>query len=296
MPLKRKPERTSRSGNSTVQVGTELLSVIAKIGAPSTVGKIASAANMSPSRTYRHLRGLVQANFVEQDVATGRYTLGTEALHVGLAALAGIQPLREALKIMPALTEDTGLASAVSIWGSFGPTLVMSEQGGLTSALKYREGSIQRLLTTATGHVFLTYLPDSVTKPIVDSEFGAWREQNPDGDAIAWRSRCDEIRKMVRKTGLGISPRARDSSRVNLAAPIFDHLGRMCLALSLLGARGDVGQVSQSAAANVLRTAARSLSDKLGAPRSETLKSEPPRVVQPGSNGPKSKPARDPAR
>ena len=59
MPRPRNVQQAPRArGNSSIETGTHLLSVIARFSGPITLGAIAEAAGLTPSRTYRYLRGL----------------------------------------------------------------------------------------------------------------------------------------------------------------------------------------------------------------------------------------------
>lgn len=263
---KRKKAATSRHGNSTIRIGTRLLSAIARLNEPATLRTIAEVTGLTPSTAYRYLRGLVQTGFIEQHETTGRYALGSEALHVGLSALGRIQPVREAMKLLPDLTETTGLSSSISVWGSHGPTLLISEQGSVISMPRYREGSVQRLLTTATGQIFMTYMPTARVLPILEEEIAAWNATHAQQQHVSLAS-IERIKKSVDQNGLAISGRAKDENRANLAAPVFDHLGRLCLVISLVGAYGSVAALARSQFAAELKSVAAKLSDRLGAPR-----------------------------
>lgn len=274
LPARRKSTSRSSRGNSTIRIGTQLLSAIARLSGPATLRTIAEVTGLTPSTAYRYLRGLVQSRYIEQHEPSGRYTLGSEALHVGLAALGRIQPVREAMKILPDLTESTGLPSSISVWGSHGPTLLISEQGGIISSPRYREGMVQRLLTTATGQVFMTYMPPSATLPVLEEEIRAWKSSHSNQPVIPMPS-IERIKKNVQSNGLAISGRAKDQNRANLAAPVFDHLGRLCVVISLVGAQGPVATLMKSELAEQLKNAAGTLSDRLGAPRNLDSAMEP---------------------
>ena len=271
MPERKQPARRRASagrarsrGNSTILIGAELLSVIARLDGPASLSRIAEAANLTPSRAYRYLRGLVDSRYVEQDPLSGRYDLGAEALHVGLAALGRVEPCRRAMALLPELTERTGLVAALTVWGSHGPTVLMSEHGRLISRLRMREGVVLPLLGTAAGRVFLTYMPAQYTEPLLRREIAEWNADHP-GEPMN-EARIARLQEEVRRHGVALSAGRRNRTHANLSAPVFDHLGRLCLALSLIGTKGTFDDSLTGAPAQELKRIAGTLSHRLGAP------------------------------
>ena len=116
MARKPRAKAPATRGNSTIVIGARLLGVVSQFDGPTTLTRIAEAAAMSPSRAYRYLRGLVDSGLVEQDSSSGRYDLGPEVLRLGLAAISRIDPVRQAIAMLPDLTERTGLVSTLAIW------------------------------------------------------------------------------------------------------------------------------------------------------------------------------------
>jgi DNA-binding IclR family transcriptional regulator len=259
-------ERARSRGNSTILIGAQLLSVISRLDGPASLTRIAEAASLSPSRAYRYLRGLVESRYVEQDPLSGRYDLGAEALHVGLAALGRVEPCRRAMAVLPELTERTRLVASLTVWGSHGPTVLMSEHGSLISQLRVREGIVLPLLGTAAGKVFLTYMPAKHTEPVLGREIAEWNVDRAPADAMT-PARIAELQEEVRSNGVAASSGRRNRTHANLAAPVFDHLGRLCLAISLIGVRGTFDDSPTGSTALELKRMTQALSDRLGATR-----------------------------
>jgi len=260
------PERARSRGNSTILIGAQLLSVISRLDGPASLTRIAEAASLSPSRAYRYLRGLVESRYVEQDPLSGRYDLGAEALHVGLAALGRVEPCRRAMAVLPELTERTRLVASLTVWGSHGPTVLMSEHGSLISQLRVREGIVLPLLGTAAGKVFLTYMPAKHTEPVLAREIVEWNVDRGPSDAMT-PARIADLQAEVRRNGVAASAGRRNRTHANLAAPVFDHLGRMCLAISLIGVKGTFDDSPVGSTAAELKRMTEALSDRLGATR-----------------------------
>src|SRR5690348_7719291 len=74
-------------GVQSIEVGMRLLTALAEAGGEKGLNALAAAAGMPPAKAHRYLVSLTRSGFVEQDAATGRYALGTQAVWVGLVAL-----------------------------------------------------------------------------------------------------------------------------------------------------------------------------------------------------------------
>ena len=252
-----------RHGNRSIVVGVALLNVIAKLGKPATFSEIAAAAAMSPTRTHRYLLGLVRTRLIDHNALTGRYDLGSQIIELGVAALGRVDAVRLGIEALAGLTEETRHASLICVWGTNGPTVIRWEQADLMSAVRIREGRTLSLLRSASGRVFLTFLPPAVTEPFVEKEIEAWTRT---------------IRRRTRLTRAGCKSCAQKSSHMErhmesakipdfaaLAAPVFDAAGRIALCVTLISTIGSLDTSYDGAPARALRQVTETLSRNLGA-------------------------------
>jgi DNA-binding IclR family transcriptional regulator len=256
--------RSRSPGNSTIATGARLLTVVAGLDGPATLTRIAAASGMLPSRAYRYLRGLCDAGLLEQERSSGRYDLGPETLNLGLAAISRIDPVRQALAILPVLSQETGLASLISVWGSHGPTVIRCEHANLTAPIRIREGLILPLLQTAAGSLFLAHEPEPATAELLAREVHDWNLVHKGKDRMT-PARIEEIRSSVRKRGVARTIGLRTSIHANLAAPVFGHDGKLELVITVIGVRGTFNTAFTGPPAKKLAAAAKDLSRKIGA-------------------------------
>ncbi len=166
-----------RHGNRSIVVGVSLLKVMARLGRPSTLTEIAAAAAMSPPRAHRYLMGLVLTELVSHDPYTGRYEFGSQLVELGVTAVSRLDGVKLATEKLVEITHRTGLTSSISVWGSYGPTVIRSETAHLDSAVRTREGRTLSLLRTASGRIFLAYLTPQETQARINQELREWDEQ-----------------------------------------------------------------------------------------------------------------------
>jgi DNA-binding IclR family transcriptional regulator len=243
-----------RHGNRSIVVAVSLLRVIASLGRPATLSEIASAAGMSAPRAHRYLLGLTNTRLVEHSSISGHYDLGSEIVELGVAALGKVDAVRFASEALVPLSEETGLASLITVWGTNGPTVIRCEQAQLVSAVRVREGRNLSVLHSAAGRVFMTYLPEAETAPFVEKELATF----PKG-----RKGIAATQAEVRKRGLARGLGEETPNIAALAAPVFAHNGRLALCLGVISAIGFDTSFSGNPA-TALKRAAADLSRRLG--------------------------------
>jgi DNA-binding IclR family transcriptional regulator len=209
------------------------------------------------------LKSLTQAGFLQQDPSTGRYDIGLASIELGLAATARLDAVRLATDLMRPLTDATGLVSLLSVWGSNGPTVIKTEQGGLETAVRIREGVNLSLPITAVGRIFLAYMPAGEIKPLLQRDVAAWnaaaaKGERLDGAAIA------KLQKEVRQHGLSRASGIRNPAVAAVAAPVFGQDGRMAMCLAVTGLIGSFDTSYDAEPAVQLKATAQRLSRMLG--------------------------------
>jgi DNA-binding IclR family transcriptional regulator len=251
-----------RHGNRSIVVAVSLLRVIASLGRSATLTEIASAAGMSAPRAHRYLLGLANTRLVEHSAVSGRYDLGSEIVELGVAALGKVDAVRFASEVLTPLAEETGLAALITVWGTNGPTVIRCEQAQLASSMRVREGRNLSLLRSASGRVFLAYLPEATVAPFVARELEE-AKLRPKTESGSGKS-LETLRAEVRRRGIGRGIGEETSSVAVLAAPVFGANGRLALSIGLISAIGGFDTSYKGEPAMALKRTAAELSRRLG--------------------------------
>ena len=239
-------------GVQSVENGLELMLILAHNRRPMKLTALAEQAGIPPSKAHRYLVSFIRGGFIEQDADTGLYGMGPAALEFSLSCLATIEPISLAAQAARELCARTGQTIAVSVWGSFGPTIVRWEQPARPIMVNVGLGSVFPLYRSATGRVFAAWL----AADLVREHVGRTGEAPEDEPA--------ETIEEVRARGLARASGDFMEGMSAFAAPVFDDRGRLVLALTALGYKAGFDARWSGAVATALREGAERVSRMLG--------------------------------
>jgi DNA-binding IclR family transcriptional regulator len=257
------PEGRGRRGIQSIEVGGRLLAALAAQAQPMMLRDLAAAAGMPPAKAHPYLVSFGRIGLVDQDGATGRYTLGKLALQLGLAALQALEPVRLASSAIAELNARIHHTVALAVWGSHGATIVRIEASSYPIHVNLRVGTVMSLVFTATGRVFAAWLPPALTAPMIRAEL-ARSGSGPASDAPPRRDEVDAALADVRRRGLARAVGHPVPGVNAFSAPVFDHTGALALVLTTLGPAGTFDASWTSPMAAALRDSAAALSQRLG--------------------------------
>ncbi|MDT3683726.1 MAG: IclR family transcriptional regulator [Pseudorhodoplanes sp.] len=249
--------RDQRKGIQSVEQGAKLLEALIKSRKPLPLKTLASLAEMSASMAHRYLTSFIRTELVQQDPVSGHYDLGTLALRLGLAALNRSDYMQVAEYEFRQLVERVDIDGHISVWGTYGVTMVRYHNRHAPILSNFRLGDVLSLLDSAAGRIFLTYLSDPTTRPILNAEISKSEDNKPSAEDIK------NITQFVRKEGYAwIDGQVFHSIRA-IAAPIFDSQGDLQATISLVSNQASLVQFPNPVLDDLKKTAER-ISYRLG--------------------------------
>ena len=178
-------------GIQALDAALSVLRVLRSFDGPATLSDIAREAGMPPSKVHRYLASFIHAGLAVQRERSGRYDLGPEAAELGVAAISRNNFVLRAAEGLEELAEATGQAALLAVWSNSGPTVVRLERGPNLTTTSIGLGSVFPLLHSATGRVFLSYLPQPQLKPRLELELEravaagvSWPDLTPDPGSV----------------------------------------------------------------------------------------------------------------
>lgn len=205
----------------SIEVGFRVIRVLQQAHEPMALRDIAKAADMPASKAHLYLASFMREGLVAQHPQTTRYALGPYATELGLSAIRQLSVVEAASTEMAELTARTGCATYLSVFTEYGPAIVSKVDGNRQGAFTVRLGHVLPMTSSATGIVFLAFLPQA--QSYLSAEGDA--DMMPAPDLLA----------DVRRNGYATTSGLINANFAAISAPIFDYSDGLAAALTLLG-------------------------------------------------------------
>jgi DNA-binding IclR family transcriptional regulator len=254
----------ARRGIQAIEAGGQLLLALEAHGHPLPLKKLARAANMAPGKAHPYLVSLSKLGLVTQDASTGHYWLGPTAMELGLLTLRTVNPLREAAPFAELLAQETGHSVALSVWGNQGPTVVSLIDATYPLHTNMRVGTVMSLAGTATGRLFVAYLPRQLIEESLREDD---RRLGPDIAKTVEPSELQDMLSLVHEHGLSRSMDMPTVGVSSFAAPVFDYSDNVVMAVTLLGRTRSFDTAWSGNHAKAVRACGSAISTRLGSLR-----------------------------
>ena len=165
------------------------------------------------------------------------HDLGPTALRLGTSRPWDSSAVRLAVQQLPTLSQSLGEHTlCLAVWGNHGPTAVHWEPSRIPVSDQLRPGLVMSVSQSATGRCFAAFLPEEMTRALVDEDLGAWdtSHETPAQRRAHFDATLEEVRARGLARAVGSSPSPLHQVAVNaFSAPIRDPQGNMVMALSL---------------------------------------------------------------
>ena len=168
---------TVKGGVQSVEVGMFILKTLAANGHSVSLNELSEQTGIHPSKIHRYLTSLVHSGIVAK-TAHGQYDLGDYVLELGTGYLSRLDPTSVANPVMERLRSKTDEGIILNVWGTSGTTVIRWFQSHHPISVSIRPGATFLTTMSASGRVFLTYLPKEMTQAVVDSELAQLKKEH----------------------------------------------------------------------------------------------------------------------
>jgi DNA-binding IclR family transcriptional regulator len=245
-----KPRRNIQS----IEVGFQLIRALEEAPGPMSLKLLSKRAGMEPAKAHLYLVSFCNLGLVTQE-DTGYYALGAYALQLGLAALNKIDLAHLARKVLHELRDETGEAASLAVHGDKGPVIVAKADGLKDDPLVIRLGRTLRVSNSAAGRIFLAYSDADSVRRLLEAEIER-------GEVTV--AAAKKLKHEVQQRGYARADALAHAGFSSLAAPVFDHEGRLAGAVTLLGLSANFPASAEARLSRVLMDKTRQLSFQLG--------------------------------
>lgn len=227
---------TEGRGVQSIEVGGRILQVLVDAEQPMMLRDLARQAGVLPAQAHAYLVSYRKQNLVEQDATAGRYRLGPFALQLGIARMRSFDPIRMAGEFLSDLVEATSFTVALAIWGTHGPTVIQIQEGVDQLYTNTRVGTVYSVGRTATGRVFAAFMPDRVVRAAIEGENAEGPKSRRVGSKeILTPKSMRAVISQVRRDGFATIDPPPVPGVSAVSAPVFDHLGQIQMAVTVIG-------------------------------------------------------------
>ncbi len=237
------------------------LAVLEAVAERQRLTDIAAAAGVSKSTAHRVLQSLVEWGFARPD-GSGGYEPGPRILTLAARAMNRFDPARQAAAALRALHDRTGYTTHLAIRNGDEAVYVEKLEGRRPYQMTSRVGMSLCLHSTAIGKAILAQLSDEEVLGIAARTRLEPRTPNTltsDEDLLAHLAG-------VRARGYAIDDEENEPGVRCVAAPVFDHTGRVIGGISVSALALDASREDLEALGPEVAAAAREASQALGAP------------------------------
>lgn len=236
------------------------------------VSELADRLDLHKSTVHRFLVNLETAGLIERNPRTGRYRLGLRIFELGGLVMQRMDLWDEALPFLEGLVRDTGETGHLAVLDGGEAIYVERVEARRPLRVPSAVGRGYPAHATNLGKVLLAHLDRGELQRIV-SEHGL---EGFTSNTITDADLLDTELAVIRERGYAVDNEEYDEGLRCIGAPVWDHTGRVVAAI---GIGGPVTRVTPGRIADlseVVMTAARGLSRRLGAHQSVAYTTAPP--------------------
>jgi len=219
--------------NTPIDAVVTSLSVIenmAAAGGPVGVSELAKRTGANKPRIYRHLRTLVDMQYVTQDPETDKYSLTLRLFHIGQLIAAHTEFLSEARHVMRSLRDEVGQTVTIGQVEENGVRILDIVKHRSSVEITTPPGTLFAFHSSAQGKIALAFGPDRLLQQLVDR---GSRSSQAKTD-LNLKKLKSEIGK-IRQRHWAVAPGEALMGINALAAPVFDANNELAGTISIVG-------------------------------------------------------------
>lgn len=218
--------------NQSFAHGLEILFLYDVSHSAFTIFEICKRLGYSQSKAYRLVRTLIKYGLIKENKGTAQYSLGLNALRIGLLAqkqfnIAAIA--RPHMNQLSKITKETVLLAGVN--GTKGIVLDRVESEEPIRYSLFQPGATIPLHAGASSKILMAYLPEEEWDRIIRIE--GLKQYTP--NTITKVGKLKAHLREIRKKGYAFSDQEADRDVRAVGAPIFSAVGELVASLSVAG-------------------------------------------------------------
>ncbi|MCL6598692.1 MAG: IclR family transcriptional regulator [Alicyclobacillus macrosporangiidus] len=224
------------------------------------ITELANRVGMYKSTVHRLLSTMMRRGYIEQDPKTGRYKLGYTVLDLGMKLLSSIDLRREALPYLQELAHLSNEVVHLALLDRGEVVYIDKVESANTIRMHSRVGTRVPVHATGLGKAILAFLPRREAQAIID-RYGLPKLTE---HTITNRDAFLQSLQETRRTGYAFDIEEHQAGVCCVAAPVFEHSGRVVAACSVSGPSIRMGPDRLRELVPLVKEAGLRISERLG--------------------------------
>jgi len=243
-----------------VERALALLELIAGSRSGLTLSQLVQASDLPKSSLHCLLLTLERCGYLQRNERTSRYMFGSKLFSLANASLGGLRVREQAMALIVALAQRTGLTVHLGILDQADAVLVAKYDPPNSPQLATWLDKRMEVHCTGLGKVLIAYQPDEVVDQIARVRGFPRHNEN----TITSVRRLKEDLLKTRRRGYAIDDEEDEIGLRCLGAPVFDDSGSVVAAVSIAGSVNQVNSDATAALSARLLECAHAISARLG--------------------------------
>ncbi|WDL97624.1 IclR family transcriptional regulator [Alicyclobacillus sp. ALC3] len=241
-------------GIQAVEQGFTIVQAVSESRSPLSLTELSSQCGMSKSQLHRYLVSLCRLGLLTKGPDL-RYSLGTEAIIIGLRASEQIDVRTLSESYLNRMNERFNETAALAVWSESGPFFIRWQESNRSVKIGIQVGSRVTLTSSATGMVFCAFMPRDRIQQLLAVE---------SAEAKVDRVQLEEDLQTIRETGYAVTEGGFIPGISAISVPVFNQFSQLAAALTLVGVVGVLPVAVNSPHVQTMREFGRALSKDLG--------------------------------
>lgn len=219
--------------NRTLLRSIEILDLLSKNKEGYTLVEIVDTIQMPRSSAFDILKTLVHTNMVEEDLSTGKvkYKIGVHTFLIGSTYVNGVDTVNIAKRYLNPLADKMKATTFMAILDDYMITYLYKYESKESIITTANIGSRRQLHSAALGKIMLAFSSDEFVKEAIKHiSFEPYTEYT-----ITSVDKYYEELKEAKLKGYAKSFREDALHQIAVAAPVFNHNGKVIAAISCVG-------------------------------------------------------------
>jgi IclR family acetate operon transcriptional repressor len=258
------PSTNAAPAHTDVPALRKGLQVLMTLGAeaPLSMADIQRRTGLNKTMTFRLLRALAEAGFVEQEASSRAWSLGLELLELGSLVAARQDLVAVSQPLLAQLRERFAETANLGILRDDRVVYLAIVEGGYGLRMAARLGASDPLHATALGKAILAFAGEAERARILAT--APLERQTP--HTIIDLARLSEELRATQIRGYAIDDEENEIGARCVGAPILDPVGRAIAAVSISGPAARIDCERVDLLATAVMAAAREIGRRLGGP------------------------------